>query len=632
MDVTLPPREQVVISETTYVYLRYRRLIIVVLQELTDLKEIELTKPPKKEYGDLSTNVAFLLAKHQRRKPQEIAQELAKKLEERLRPYGIQVSTIGGFINFRLPEDNWINATLSEVLKLKENYGKQNIGRGRKVIVEHTSANPNKPLHLGHFRNACLGDAVARILRFLGFNVEVEYYVNDLGRQVAEAAYGWLYLENEKIPRDKPFDWYLGEVYVKVHNLEPFPEEKIQELMKIAEQGNNEIAKKIKKMAELCLRHHLSLLEKFGIKFNVLIWESDIVKARIFERVTEELISKGYLKRVTEQDTVIKEGKPVPGKEYAGCYILQLSRFGLDDFVYLRSNGVPTYTAKDITFALWKFGKVKGLLFRLFDRYSDGQEIYTSDQERGQEMNFGNGEIVINVIGKEQTYAQQIVKYALKLIGLEKEAENYIHLAYGLVHRKGVKLSGRKGTWKGFTVYEVLDGLKRLVLQRVKDEQLAEKVATSVLRYEMLRYQPKDDIVLDEQRLLDPSQQGGIYVLYAYVRLLHILSKLGSIDESELPENVYAYVSDEPETLELAKLISEFPYRLQLAYKNISPKFLTDYLFELSLLFNSWYTKYSVVKETNKDKKLSRIKLLLALKQIYENTFELLGIQRIDRL
>jgi len=631
MDVGLPVRNSSGTAEVSYVYLEYRRVILVALVELTGLENIELTKPPRKDYGDLSTNVAFVLAKREKKSPQEIASSLAAQLQEKLRPYRIQVSAVGGFINFRLPEDNWVNSTLREVLRLRESFGRQDLGRGKKVIVEHTSANPNKPLHLGHFRNACLGDTISRILRFLGFDVEVEYYVNDLGRQVAEAAYGWIYLEHEKIPEDRPFDWYLGEVYVKVHNLNPFPEDKIQELMKLAEQGSNPIAKKIKQMSELCLRNHLSLLNKFGIKFDVLIWESDIVKAKIFEKVTEELIKKGYLKRVTENDTLVKEGRPVPGKEYLGCYVLQLSRFGLDDFVYLRSNGVPTYTAKDIAFALWKFGKVKGLLFRLFDKYPDGHKIYTSDQERGSEMNFGNGDVVINVIGKEQTYAQRVVKYALKLIGLEKESENYIHLAYGLVHRKGVKLSGRRGTWKGFTVYEILDDLKRLVMQRLEDEELAEKVAASVLRYEMLRYQPKDDIVIDEKTLLDPNQQGGIYVLYAYVRLIHILNKV-NFELTELPENAYVYVSDEPETLELVKLVSEFPYRVYLAYKNLSPKFITDYVFELSLLFNSWYTKYSVIREPNRDKQLARIKVLLALKQVYENAFQLLGIQPVEKL
>ena len=303
-------------------------------------------------------------------------------------------------------------------------------------------------------------------------------------------------LEKENMPSDVPFDWYLGEVYVKVHNLIQLSEEEISKLMKEMEEGKSEIAKKVKLMAKICLDCHLKLLEKFGIYFDVLIWESDIVKAKIFEKVTDWLINKGYLKKVTENDVVIKEGKPVSGKEYLNCYILQLSRFGMDDFVYLRSNGVPTYTAKDIAFALWKFGKIKGLLFDLYGKYSNGKEIYTTS-ENGKEMNFGNAEIVINVIGKEQTHAQNIVKYSLKLIGYEKESENYIHLAYGLVERKGIKLSGRKGTWKGFTVYEILEELKNKINEKVKDENLAEKIAISVLRYEMIKYEIKENIVID---------------------------------------------------------------------------------------------------------------------------------------
>ncbi|NPA86228.1 MAG: arginine--tRNA ligase [bacterium] len=606
-----------------YWYLEQLNKISSALQEILG-ESVELEKPPKKEYGDLATPVAFKLAKKLKKNPAEIAKQLEEQLKNKLE--GIEVRAIGGFLNFCLPEKDWVDKTVQEILFFKTDYGKQDIGQGKKVLVDHTSANPNKPLHLGHLRNACIGDSVCRLFSFMGYRTEAVYYVNDLGRQVAEAAYGWLELEQGALPADKPFDWYIGEVYVKAHQA-GIPEEKITEYLQLLERQDSELARKVKEMCRRCLDCHLDLLERIGILFDVLVWESDIVRCGLFERATAWLLEKGYLQRVTEQDQLVKEGKSVPGKEYLGCYILRLSRFGMDDFVYLRSSGAPTYTAKDIAFALWKFGKIKGLKFKFYKKYKNGKDLYTSSEE-GEEMDFGNADIVINVIGKEQTYAQQIVKYALKLIGFEKEAENYVHLAYGLVERKGIKLSGRKGTWKGFTIYEVLESLKEKIKEKTGDEKTAEKVAISVLRYEMLRYELKENIVLDEQRLLNPKERGGIYIIYTYVRILHILNKLGEF--SPLTE-VYKYIKEE-ETKEVVKLLAEFPRVLLLALRNIDPKLLADYTFELCQLLNSLYEKYPVVHEQAEQKRLARATVLLCAKYVLERLFDLLGMQPVEKM
>ncbi|NJF24509.1 arginine--tRNA ligase [Thermococcus sp. Bubb.Bath] len=640
-------------------YAEVKKHVKLILKETLDemLKEAEkewkgeiiFDETPSIELGDFATTVSFQLARVFRKAPKLIAEKIVERLKKRLPEEVADVKAVNGYINFYLDYDKFGRELVGEILEKGPNYGKSEIGAGKKVIVEHTSVNPTKPLHMGHARNSVLGDTMARIMRKLGYTVEVQNYIDDLGVQFAQVLWGYLNLKEEferieaelrgKGLKEDFIDHVMGLLYVEVNKrieTNPEVEGEVRELMKKLEEGDNEIAEIGRKLAERVVRAQMLTTYRMGITYDLLSWESDIMKSGIFGEAYG-LIEKN------ENFFWATEGK------YKGTFVMDLRKLFPDmknPFLVLkRSDGTATYTGKDIAYHLWKFGKVKAdMLYKPWDK-RENHETWTTALD-GKEMpgKFGGADIVINVIGAEQKHPQMAVKYALQLLGFEDPAENFHHLAYEHVVRPEGSFSGRKGTWVGFTVDEVLNEAvqraRELVEQKnpsLTDEEkdeIAEAVGVGAVRYNLIKYSPDKIITFRWDDVLNFEGDSAPYLQYAHARCASILRKAGESGvETEWKAlfekaNFSKLTSREKE---LIKLLAKFPEVIQSAGRDVKPHLVPSYLNDLASLFNKFYMDHPVLKAEEGIVE-ERLLLVLATKQVLRNALELLGIEAPERM
>ncbi len=611
--------------------------------------EVTLADTPSVELGDFGTAVAFQLARVLRRAPRLIAEELAGRIEGRL-PEGVkEVKAVNGYINFYIDYEAFGRALIEEILGKGKAYGESGIGRGKKVIVEHTSVNPTKPLHMGHARNAVLGDTMARIMRKLGYTVEVQNYVDDLGVQFAQVLWGYINMREEferiegelreKGLKENLIDHVMGLLYVEVNKrLEENPEAEaeVRALMKELEKGCGEVAKLGRELAERVVRAQMLTTYRMRIAYDLLSWESDIMRSGIFDEAYRLIEGNGSF-------FWAEDGK------YKGAFVMDLRRLFPDmknPFLVLkRSDGTATYTGKDIAYHLWKFGKVKAdMLYRLWDRLGNHETWSTAPD--GEEMpgRFGRADIVINVIGREQKHPQTAIKYALRLLGFEDSAENFHHLAYEHVVREDGSFSGRKGTWVGFTVDEVLDEAveraKKLVeeknpgLSGPEKEEIAESVGVGAVRFNLVKYSPDKTITFRWDDVLNFEGESAPYIQYAHARCASILRRARErgIDtdwRSLLARADFSRLTGREK--ELIKLLSKFPEVMEQAGKDVKPHLVPAYLNELASLFNRFYMDHPVLRAGDGVME-ERLLLVLAVKTVLRNGLDVLGIGAPERM
>ncbi|MCX8198043.1 MAG: arginine--tRNA ligase [Candidatus Micrarchaeota archaeon] len=573
---------------------------------------------PKGQFGDVASSMAFHAAKKHGKSPAEEARELAGKI---LLPDWVDYAKADGpYVNFIL-SDAFYSQLLAHVLNEKERFGMGQKKQG-KTIVEFPSVNPNKPWHIGHLRNAVLGDAVARILEFSGENVERIDYIDDLGLQVAQSFWGYLNLGKKPIGK---LDLWLGEQYVEVSRRFESDEnvqKQVRELLKAIEHGESKEAKEARKLVESCVAAQYETAFKFGIYHDVLIFESDIVRT-IFQEGMELLKANNAISKETE------------GKN-AGCWVakLQSKEFsGMEspDKILIRSDGTATYTGKDVIFQLWKFGIIKSeFAYSRFMHQPNGHDCYMSSHE-GRKMGFGRATRVINVIGMEQAYPQKAIREILRLIGFAKEAENSIHLSYEHVWLQDAKFSGRQGTWIGYTADELYsEGLVKAESKIKEDVVGAErgKIATAVasggIRFALLKTTPEKKIVFRWEEALSLEGDSAPYVMYAHARAHKIFSKAGegkpSAKDLALQEK------------ELLKKIMAFDLVVQDAAKQLRPHLLADYSLELATAYNKFYNACPIIGCQEEEKRQMRLAINAAALIAMRNAMGLLGIEALEKM
>ncbi|ENN96050.1 arginyl-tRNA ligase [Methanocaldococcus villosus KIN24-T80] len=531
-------------------------------------EDVEIVKTPNIDFGDYSTNVCFKLAKKYKKSPFEIANELVKKLEN-LKIKGIKdIKAVNGYINFYIDYPKLLshlyNNTINKPLFEKKE---------KKIILEHTSANPNGPLHIGHLRNAVIGDSLKRILEFYGYNLETHYYVNDMGRQMALVVYG---IEKFGLDESKKKDHAISEVYIKINKyLEENKDEekKIDELMRRFEEAlekneENEITKKFKFAVNYALEGIKETLNKLDIKHDKFVYESEYVRNGMVKEVIKKLMETGK---------VIKED----------ALYLDLSEFGIEKkMVLARANGTSLYSTRDIAYHLDKLSKC---------------------------------DIAIDILGADHKLTAEMVKGALKLLGSDVPEVIF----YEFISLPEGSMSTRRG--KFVSADEFLEEAMRIAKEEcekrgIDDINVIKTLAISAVRFYIAKFSPEKPIVFKWEDALD-FEKGAVYIQYAHARCCKLLKEDGEVYE-------YEYTKEEKE---LIKLLYEFRDVIEECAKKRRVHVLANYLIELSKAFNRFYNNCPILKAEEKIRK-TRLAIVKITKYVLELGLSLLGIRALEEI
>ncbi|MBH5316510.1 arginine--tRNA ligase [Paenibacillus sp. GSMTC-2017] len=606
--------------------------------------KVSVEKPSNEDHGEYSSNVAMQLAKLLRRSPLDIAryyQEKLKEDDELNKIVDLIEIAPPGFINFHLNWSGWAEG-------LSRQGGGSKPATAKKTLIEHTSINPNKSAHIGHLRNSCIGDTLARLLRHQGHKVEVHNYIDDLGNQLADTVVGLLRSTTEgSFERFGDFCWETYSAVNKAYKSAPELTQQRTNILHQLEEGNNAMAWLGLLVAERIVKEHVDEMNQFGISYDVLVWESDIVREGFWSETFEKL----------EQTSVFRQEQT--GK-LAGCWVLKADAGKSDevsgvlaeevandsdsdghqeDKVLVRSNGVLTYTAKDIAYHLWKFGLLDKD-FR-YKKFSDG--LWTTNGG-GKKRSIGLADTVINVIDQRQQYPQAMVKEALIALGFEAQAQHLHHVSYGVVSlspetakglgidtsdgKRAYAMSGRQGI--GVKVSEMLS-----VMEKVVDERRSRKIglssrtiAAAAIRYYLLKYHLQTEVVFDLQQATETTGNTGIYLLYTYARTSSLLEKVNIANVGiELP----SFDDLEKQERALLRLLAYWPETLQNAERELSPNVLCTYAHELAATFNHFYAVCPILK-AEEGKKSLRVWLSHRSKETLHEVLTILGLPTPKRM
>jgi arginyl-tRNA synthetase len=631
---------------------------------------VQLSTPPDREFGERATNAAFRLARERRQSPQQIAQAVAAQF----RPDGFRfinrVEPAGnGYINFHLNYETFVPHVMQSIRDAGELYGRRPNVESVRAVVEHTSVNPNKEWHIGHVRNAVLGDVLSRLLHLAGHDVEVQNYVDDTGLQAAQAVLGFQDFPEVRRPGEK-FDDYVGRSYVKIaaelgaeralrarfEELQATPPEAgdRQAMQQESERINarleniDRLQKKVMGvMRDLEEGEHYPLLEqilnaqletavRLGVAYDLLIWESHLVRSNVFREAIRRLEESPHVywaQGGRYHGALVIETGPGPEEGEPKCEVL------------IRSSGIPTYVAKDIAYHLWKFGLLADpLRYVLYSGPPQPQgHVLWSTALQGEERPHHTPDKVINVIAVNQSQAQDAVKDGLRAAGFEEAADHLIHLGYGLVSTAEGRISGRKGT--AVAGDTVIDEAVRVALERVKEkrsqeltdaemERIAEAVGIGALRYFMVQYNPLRDIVFNVADVVSYDGNTGLYVQYALVRMSAILRKAVTEHgvQPETIDNADASLLQHEQEKRLAFHLALYPSVVADASRTLALNLVAEFAFDLATIFSQFYRDCPVLNAESVALRDARLLLVRTVRDALANACNVLGIPVIERL
>jgi arginyl-tRNA synthetase len=608
-----------------------------------------LKQPSKEDFGDLSCNVAFLLTNELRKTPYEIASMLveqyshyhySKKLESRSYISSVAAHE-SGYINFKANFELIGEEVISDILENDFSY--LDIGKHKKVIVEHTSVNPNKALHVGHLRNVVIGDTLYRIFKKTNHDVTILNYVDDSGLQVADILVGFLYLKFPIVPADKnmKFDTYCGnEIYTKVNELygkDPTLIEKRKSLLKKLESGDPEINSFASEITSKVLKDQLRTCWRIKARYDLLNFESHIVSSNLWNKTFDKLRGEKIIKKETEGDNI-------------GCWIFESVDEGTK--IIVRSDNTATYIAKDIPYALLKVGTIKDIFkYRVFMKQWDETELWATATDHSKNVThpiFFPAEYSITVIDSRQTRLQKIIKEILSKF--TSQSNKYLHFAYGPVllssrtakslginaeSEKSVQMSGRKGIYvdADFVIDTLYSKAKEEIMKRNPEitgddlEKTSEEIAISAIRYTLIKNDLDKEIKFDMIDSLSLDGNSGPYLQYAYARCCRLIEK----SNVKSFQGDVKYLSNRIE-YSIIKHISKFPIIIEETVKNMEPKIISQYAYELATLFNLFYEKLPILKESDVNISKSRISLVEAIRLILKLNLSLVGITPLERM
>ena len=610
--------------------------------------------PPRRELGDLAYPAALHLARTLKRNPREIAQELAADFPSPDFVRDLRVEG-AGYLNFFLDRSLVAGQLLSEPLIQPE------ASTGERIVLEHTNINPNKAAHIGHLRNAVLGDVLSKVLRALGHTVEVQNYIDDTGVQLADVVVGFIDLRKLTLEAvaalPEPFDYYCWDLYAEVgkwyeedpQNLE-FRRQSLREL----EHGSGPRAKMGRLISHRVVSRHLATMRRLAIAYDLLTHEEAVLGLDFFSEAFEQLKSAGAVH--LEDD----------GKN-AGCWVMPLSESeefaGLEDpdKVIVRSDGTVTYVGKDIAYQLWKFG----LLDKDFQyRFWQSEDIWgTTVDGEPEHPTFGQADRVINVIDIRQSYLQKIVRAGLEALGYEEQAGQSIHFAYEMVALSpatarqfgfleddseeavgNLEISGRKGI--GVKADDLIDQLEAKSREEISLRNremspealdlLAHQIAIAALRFFMVKATTNRVIAFDLDEALSFEGDSGPYLQYSAVRALNISRRLGEAglptqvspaEVAALPPEVWA-----DDLWDLILAVALIPQKAETAGETLELSLLARHALELAQKFHAIYHKHPILQEQDVAVRNARLATMQVFVEGLTVLSDLLGLPLPDRM
>ena len=606
------------------------------------LEKVEFSvEPSKPGFGDVSSNITFLLAKKLKQKPQDIAKTISEKYQKFLGPLVAKTEAHpSGYVNFFADWSQLTKKTLNDSLDSK--YGSISVGKDHSITVEHTSVNPNKALHIGHVRNIIIGDTIVRILEKANYTVNVLNYVDDSGLQVADIVVGFKHLGfSEEPPEGKKFDQYCGDdVYVKTtekYETDSVLQDLRKDVLKQLEDGDSDIAIFADKITAKVLENQLETCWNLGVYYDCLNYESQIIRSGLWNNIFTKLKELHLIEFENEgknKDCWVIRGD---GKE--------------EDKVIVRSNGTATYIAKDIPYAAWKLGLLDDpFYYAKYEKSQPGNRILwkTVLQTNNEPKKNFSGQKVITVIDSRQARLQKIIS---TLMGKFKSDDNaYNHLGYESVTLSGdtakslgietqgkqTQMSGRKGLYvNADSVYDLLKNKVREETQKrnpdmdsAELDSISHKVSVGTLRYEMIKQDLDKIITFDLTKSLSLEGDTAPYIQYAYARASRILEKAGYVPSFEAN---FDLISDEHEK-NLVKMLGLFPIRVTDAANNLSPKVIAKYSHDLAVSFNSFYEHNKVLDIGDSLLENLRLCFVYSFKLTIEKALNLIGIETPNKM
>ena len=640
-----------------------------------DLPKIVAEQPPKVELGEYAMPLAFELAKKLRKAPRKIAEEIVSG-----------IGPIEGFEKLEVAGAGYINARVKRgevAAALVADQRQQVQAPSGKVLVEHSSINPNKAAHIGHLRNAILGDTFVRLLRFAGREVAIQNYIDNTGVQVADVVVGFLHLEKksraeiEQLTRRPRFDYYCWDLYARASQWYGQDKQNLQARLKTLheiEAGGNETTALADLISVAVLRRHLETMDRLDIEYDFLPRESEILRLHFWDAAFTKLKEGGVLYFETD------------GKN-KGCWVMRRAGTGKrpetaegaeraaenaednvaeeDQKVIVRSNGTVGYVGKDIAYHMWKFGLLgRDFGYRKFYLYPNQHQCWISATEGEKDHpHFGDVGEIYNVIDARQSEAQNTVIEALRGLGHQQQADRYTHFSYEMVAltprcatelgyqlseedkaKPYIEVSGRKGF--GVKADDLIDRLIASARSEVDprhpqltdDERraIATQIAVGALRYFMLKYTKSSVIAFDFKDALSFEGETGPYAQYAVVRAANIFRK-GGFDPETFGEDAASRVSTEDlanyladeagnEIWELWLAAAKTAYIVDQCIATTEPAYLAKHAFQLAQLFNYFYHRHPILNEADEGRKRFLLATVAVVRRELLRTLGVLGI------
>lgn len=641
----------------------------IINRSLLDLKydfiNYDVSEPPKSEFGDLTTNIAFLLGKKNHKKPYEIARELVyNSINIQLKNMDKDALILNadahpsGHINFNINYKHF-NKFILEIVK-QEKLSFPDIGRNTKITIEHTSVNPNKAIHIGHLRNIVLGDSLYRLFKLTNHKIIVLNYIDDSGVQIADliVAFKFAGFNSENIDKSIKFDQYCGDIYVKInelYNTNPDLIEKRKLVIKEIEKGDTDIAEFTNFIVEKIVKQQLLTCWRIKARYDLLIIESQILLSKLWKNTFNLLKDKNIV-------YFSSKGKNI------NCWLIKDENN--EEKVVVRSDQTATYIAKDISFAVWKLNLVEDpFTYKNFsiqwdtsilrktmlkseskDEPSNNYKSFSSEQKPTTVITIIDSrqarlqKIISNIIEKvDDTTTKKYVYLGYEAVALSQETVQSIGFELDPINKKIIHMSGRKGIFINADI--ILDELYKKAYSEIKKrnpdwidsitDKIAEGIAVSAIRYNLIKQDLDKMITFDMKEALNLDGDTSLYLQYSFARAIRILEKgneyLPKFIEIETNVDIKLNVLNHKIEIDLIKEISKFSMVIEEAVYTLNPKIIAKYANKLSTKFNSFYESLPVLCD-DPFLKVSRLLLVKVFVIVLTNLFDLLGIQTFSRI